>query len=168
MGTTRHRGGIGSFDDFEVVLCALEDLSREVKGSLGHYHLKMAMDHLAYSTMLPHRWISRWPVAPGPGTAKGLERLHGCPRPVSDPKTLETMLVEFYCRLRRDKVLAAKDFLGSVGASLCWQIRASGGAASGSTRYDYTTETSELELARLRSLGSQASSVVEQRCGPRR
>ena len=111
------------------------------------------MDHLAYSTMLPHRWISRWPVAPGSGTAKGLERLHGCPRPVSDPKTLETMLVEFYCRLRRGKVLAAKDFLGSVGASLCWQKRANGSAASGSTRYDYTTETSELELARLRSLG---------------
>jgi len=147
---TQIQRGIKSFADYKVVFEHMEKLGDDSPGCLGGYHMKMAMDHMQYSGMLPPRWVMRWPVAPKSGTALGLHRLFGTE--TNNPQALQTMLVELYVRLRRDRALKSKDTLGSIGAVLCWQKRTDTETAAGVSRYDYTTDTSELELATLRRL----------------
>ena len=63
------------------------------------------------------------------------------------------MLLELFTRLRRDRAITANDWPGSVGAALCWQKRTATVTRAGVSRYDFTTDTSELELAVLKRLG---------------
>ena len=143
--------GVHTFSDYMYVLNEFEHLQKEVPGCLGEYHLKLAMDHMVLSGLLPKASVTVWPVAPTGGTAKGLRRIYKTDE--KRPAVLRKMLLELFTRLRRDRAITANDWPGSVGAALCWQKRTATVTRAGVSRYDFTTDTSELELAVLKRLG---------------
>lgn len=84
--------GITSFSDYEAVLKSFRALQAELPGFLGEYHLKLAMDHMVATRLLPPRWVSEWPVSPSAGTASGLRRLFRST--TRNPQVLRKMLSE--------------------------------------------------------------------------
>ena len=143
--------GVHTFVDYEHVLASFRMLQDEVPGCLGEYHLKMAMDHMVISGLLPKACVSSFPVAATGGTAAGLRGIYKTSE--KRPDRLSDMLLELFTRLRRDKALTANDWPGSIGAALCWQRQDATEMSAGASRYDYTTKTSEIELATLHYLG---------------
>ena len=109
---------------------------------------------MVHAKLLPLSTVSKWPVAAG--TARGLRRLYKSK--TTNTATLRSMLIDLYCRLRSDGVLATSDWLGTVGAALCWKARMQKKQGKRGSRYDYTTQTSELDLEGLHKLGIQVPS----------
>ena len=143
--------GISSFEDYETAFASLVEIHTAVPGCLGIYHRKLAMDHLVASGLLPKRHVSCFPVVPTGDTAQGLRTVYAST--TASPEELQRMLLELFTRLRRDRALRSNDWTGSIGAALCWQKRDLTNSVSGQSRYDYTTDASEFELATLRLLG---------------
>jgi hypothetical protein len=128
----RARERITTFAHYEEVFHDFEQLNRDIPGSFGEYHLKMTLDHLVEAGYFPRRTVSKWPVAAGSGTAKGLLLLFG--RRGASRAVLRAMLLELIVRLRHDHVIQSCDWMGSVGALLCWWERAGKAGPRGGSR----------------------------------
>ena len=98
---------------------------------LGPYHLKMTLDHLVAADYIPSKWVSCWPIAAGSGTAWGLAFLFDTETSIQ--WQLRDMLLELLVRLRKDGACSSGDWLGTIGASLCWFERKQPASAEGVT-----------------------------------
>ena len=110
----------------------------------------MVMDHMVVRGLLPKACVPVWPVAPTGGATKGLRRIYKTTE--KRQAKLRIILLELSASLRRDTALRASNWPASVGAALCWQKRDATETSPGASRYDYTTETSEVELTTLHRL----------------
>ena len=151
--------GISSFEDYETAFASLVEIHTAVPGCLGIYHRKLAMDHLVASGLLPKRHVSCFPVIPTGDTTQGLRTVYAST--TASPEELQRMLLELFTRLRRDRALRSNDWTGSIGAALCWQKHFYDWI--GQSRYDYTTDISEVELATLGFLGIAVPGLTDGR-----
>ena len=107
-------------DAFETLSQALRRVARANPGALGNYHLKLAFDKVIACKRAPSKHVCWWPVAPRSGSIAGLRALLG---PRLKASQGPGALAELWLRLHKEDVLQWPDYLGTVGALLCWLER---------------------------------------------
>ena len=130
--------GIRSCEQYEQIKAHFQSVRAPkkeggVSGAMGIYVMKNMFDVLVILKVIPHQYITTYPVQPGGGTSEKLQYLYNSDS--AGVKTLEVQLAELTHRLRAEGPEFRTDSHASIGACLCWWERkgrrAKGASASG-------------------------------------